>query len=57
MLEIGIGDIIRTVNGKVLKVERVSMSYIYGSNIIDNVHFMIRRSELPRLISEVYYYG
>lgn len=55
MLDISIGDVIRTVNGKVLKVKRISYSYIYGDNITDNVHFMIRRSELPRLISEVYY--
>lgn len=55
MLEISIGDVIRTINGKVLKVERISYTYIYGMNIIDDVHFMIRRSELSRLISEVYY--
>lgn len=55
MLEIGIGDVIKTINGKVLKVSRISEHYIYGDNITDDVHFMIRRSELSRLISEVYY--
>lgn len=57
MLDISIGDVIRTVDGKVLKVKRTSDNYLFGINITDDVNFMIRRSELPRLISEVYYYG
>lgn len=55
MLDISIGDVIRTVDGKVLKVKRMSNTYLFGINITDDVNFMIERSELSRLISEVYY--
>lgn len=49
------GDVIKTVDGKILKVSRVSDTYVYGQNITDNVNFMCERKDLDNRIKEVYY--
>jgi len=55
MFKLERGDIVTTVNGKVLKVLRTSEMYVYGDNITDNTHFMFRRDEMDRFIKEVHY--
>ena len=49
------GDVVKTVDGKIMKVLRASESYIYGQNITDNSYFIYGREKLDNRIKEVYY--
>lgn len=49
------GDVIQTVDGKIMKVLHASEHYIYGQNITDNSYFMYGREKLDNRIKEVYY--
>lgn len=49
------GDTIITINGDVLKVRRASHNWVYGDDINRDNLFMMSRTQLEKLIKEVYY--
>lgn len=51
------GDIVKTVDGKVLKVLRISHSYVFGRDITNDCNFMIEQNYLSKIVKETYYHG
>ena len=57
MLHFKNGDIIKTIDGRLLYVKRSSKNYLYGINLMNNAYFITSRHELENKIMEVQYYG
>lgn len=57
MYDIKTGDIIITIDGRVLRVSKESSNYLFGLDITNDCNFMLNRQEMNKLIKEVIYNG
>ena len=57
MYDIKTGDIIVTIDGRVLRVSKESSNYLFGLDITNECNFMMNRQEMNKLIKEVFYFG